>query len=182
MPGAVGHGGPCQSHFPHGSAGQPAGSEFDSGTDADTSSDEGVGNLAGAVDILGKPEAQTPMEIFMKKRDRRARRAVRRVSRAKDKGRGKGKRRRSHGRNMLTFLASPTGPQHEEISPGEGRGRGRASGKVMGVGVTRRMPAGKPWNVTSAIAPAFSARVPPGRRRGRGPSTHSTQTDSDMQH
>eukprot|EP00959_Pyramimonas_sp_CCMP1952_P007305 153112-Pyramimonas_sp.AAC.1 len=39
MPGAVGNGGPVQAAALVGSAGLPAESDFDSGTDADTSSD-----------------------------------------------------------------------------------------------------------------------------------------------
>eukprot|EP00959_Pyramimonas_sp_CCMP1952_P244875 5118341-Pyramimonas_sp.AAC.1 len=50
------------------------------------------------------------------------------VRRARGRGRGTGKRRRLHRRDMLTFLASLTGLQHEGIFLGKGGSRGRSSG------------------------------------------------------
>eukprot|EP00959_Pyramimonas_sp_CCMP1952_P093575 1958265-Pyramimonas_sp.AAC.1 len=112
-----------------GSAGQPAESDFDCGTDADTSSDDETTTL----DYSGMPTYLTEEQQaqwlfldcqkhkrrwrrFMKKPIRKVRRMVRRTLKGKGKGRskGKGKRRRLHGRGILAFLASLTGPQYEE--------------------------------------------------------------------
>eukprot|EP00959_Pyramimonas_sp_CCMP1952_P323852 6777681-Pyramimonas_sp.AAC.1 len=48
------------------------------------------------------------------------------------RSKGKGKRRRLHGRGILTPLASLTGPQYEEMFLGAGRNRRHTSGKGKG--------------------------------------------------
>eukprot|EP00959_Pyramimonas_sp_CCMP1952_P273860 5724300-Pyramimonas_sp.AAC.1 len=112
-----------------GSAGQPAESDFDSGADADASS----GDEATALDYSDTPaylteEQQRRWRRFMKKPVREVQRIVRRALRGKSKGpgEGKGKRRRLHGRGVLAFLASLTGPQYEDMFLGAGRNRRHA--------------------------------------------------------
>eukprot|EP00959_Pyramimonas_sp_CCMP1952_P021451 452339-Pyramimonas_sp.AAC.1 len=70
----------------------------------------------------------------MKKPVRKVRRIVRRPFEGTGKGRsnGKGQRRRLHGRGILAFLASLTGPQHEEMCLGTSRNRRHTSGKGKG--------------------------------------------------
>eukprot|EP00959_Pyramimonas_sp_CCMP1952_P093714 1960985-Pyramimonas_sp.AAC.1 len=121
----------------------------------------------------------------MKKPVRRVRRIVRRSRKGKGKGRskGKGRRRRLHGRCILAFLASLIGPQYEEVLLGTGRSRRQASGK----GKERR---GNPKDANSKAmdcdicrsAQHFRRECPRGDGRGRGPSIHRAQTDSDIQH
>eukprot|EP00959_Pyramimonas_sp_CCMP1952_P104817 2190886-Pyramimonas_sp.AAC.1 len=67
----------------------------------------------------------------MKQPVRKVRRIARRALEGKGNGRSKGKggRRRLHGRGILAFLASLTGPQHEEMFLGAGRNRSHTSGK-----------------------------------------------------
>eukprot|EP00959_Pyramimonas_sp_CCMP1952_P101084 2114556-Pyramimonas_sp.AAC.1 len=112
-----------------GSAGQPAESDFDSGTDTDASSDD----EASALDCSDMPtyltEEQRAQWLLLgdQKHKRRWRRSmkkpVRKVRRM---------RRRMHGRGTLAFLASLTGPQHEEMFLGTGRNRRHTSGKGKG--------------------------------------------------
>eukprot|EP00959_Pyramimonas_sp_CCMP1952_P414907 8693229-Pyramimonas_sp.AAC.1 len=70
----------------------------------------------------------------MKKPVRKVPRTTRRAPGGKGKGRGKGKgkRRRLHGRGRLAFLASPTGPQYEEMFQGASRNGRHTSGKGKG--------------------------------------------------
>eukprot|EP00959_Pyramimonas_sp_CCMP1952_P346982 7267303-Pyramimonas_sp.AAC.1 len=108
----------------------------------------------------------------MKKPVRRVRRMARRTLKGKGEGRskGKGERRRLHGRGVLAFLASLTGPQHEEMFLGAGRNRWHASGKGKG----RR---GNPKDANDKTmgcdichsAQHFRRECPRGDGRGRGP-------------
>eukprot|EP00959_Pyramimonas_sp_CCMP1952_P019434 410591-Pyramimonas_sp.AAC.1 len=67
----------------------------------------------------------------MKKPIRKVRRTVRRTLKGKGKGRskGRGECRRLHGRGILAFLASLTGPQYGEMLLGAGRNCMHTSGK-----------------------------------------------------
>eukprot|EP00959_Pyramimonas_sp_CCMP1952_P363919 7620482-Pyramimonas_sp.AAC.1 len=130
-----------------GSAGQPAESDLDSGTDADASSDDEATSLDYFDMLTYLTEEQQAQWLFlghqkhrrrwrrsMKKPVRRVRRVARRSLIRKGKGRSKGKakRWRLHGRCIIAFLASLTGPQHEEMFLGTGRNRRHASGKGNG--------------------------------------------------
>eukprot|EP00959_Pyramimonas_sp_CCMP1952_P101864 2130707-Pyramimonas_sp.AAC.1 len=80
---------------------------------------------------LGYQKHKRRWRRFVRKPVRRVRRMARRTLREKGEGRskGKGKRRRLHGRGVLAFLASLTGPQHEDMFLGAGRNRRHASGE-----------------------------------------------------
>eukprot|EP00959_Pyramimonas_sp_CCMP1952_P393550 8246167-Pyramimonas_sp.AAC.1 len=175
-----------------GSAGQPAESDFDSGTDTDTSSDDEVT----ASDYSDMPTYLTEEQLaqwlflvyqlhkrrwrrFMKKPVRRARRMARRTLKGKGKGRskGKGKRRRLHGRGILAFLASLTGPQHEETFSVPAETVGIHQVMVRDDEEIQRTLTVKPWSTTYATAHSISDA---GDGRGRGPSIHLARTDSDI--
>eukprot|EP00959_Pyramimonas_sp_CCMP1952_P321826 6734307-Pyramimonas_sp.AAC.1 len=112
-----------------GSAGQPAESDFNSGTDADAFVDEATaldysdmpayltGEQQAQWLFLGYQKHKRRWRRLMKKPVCNARRTIRRALRGKGKGRGKGegKRRRLHGRGMLAFSAFLSGPQCEEM-------------------------------------------------------------------
>eukprot|EP00959_Pyramimonas_sp_CCMP1952_P076771 1604345-Pyramimonas_sp.AAC.1 len=67
--------------------------------------------------FLGHQKHKRRWRRFMKKPVKRVRRMARRTLKGRGKGRskGKGKRRRLHGRGIPAFLASLTGPQHEDM-------------------------------------------------------------------
>eukprot|EP00959_Pyramimonas_sp_CCMP1952_P099814 2087043-Pyramimonas_sp.AAC.1 len=91
----------------------------------------------------------------MKKPVQMVGRIARRSPKGKGKGRskGKGNRRRLHGRGILAFLASLTGPQHEEMYLGTGRNRGHASGRgIRGDEEIQIMPTAKLWSATYVTA------------------------------
>ena len=146
-------------------AGPPADdppSPFDSGTDTDTESSDGTEPIDYS-DIpvhlteqqqaeylfLGYQKHKRRFRRFMKKPIRRVRRAVRRAFQHKGKSRGKGKRRRLHGRGVLAYLTSLTYIEFEEVLFG-GRGKGRGKGRrtTTGKGKGRRQnPRGPDGNI-----------------------------------
>eukprot|EP00959_Pyramimonas_sp_CCMP1952_P020342 429272-Pyramimonas_sp.AAC.2 len=158
-----------------GSAGQPAESDFDSGTDADASSvDE-----ATALEYSGMPTYLTEEQRaqwlflgdqkhkrcwrrFMKKPVRKVRRIVRRALKGKGRRRtkGKGKRRRLHGTGTLAVFASLTGPQYEGMFLGTGRNRRHTSGKDKGRRGNPRDANGKTMECDICHSTAFPTRMP----------------------
>eukprot|EP00959_Pyramimonas_sp_CCMP1952_P301305 6304085-Pyramimonas_sp.AAC.1 len=179
-----------------GSAGQPAESDFDSGADTDTYSDD----EATALDnsdmptylteeqqaqwlFLGYQKHKHRWGRFMKKPVRKARRIARRAFNGKGKGRGKGKgkRRRLHDRGILAFLASLIGPQHVYTCLGSGRNRRRASGKGKGRRGIPEDATGKTMECDIChSAQHFRRERLQGDGGGMGPSIHLAQTNSDI--
>eukprot|EP00959_Pyramimonas_sp_CCMP1952_P070849 1479676-Pyramimonas_sp.AAC.1 len=121
----------------------------------------------------------------MRKLVRKVRRTIRRALREKGKGRGKGKgeRRRLHGRGMVAVLASLTGPQCGESFLGASSNRRRTSGKGKGRRGDPKDDNGKTMERDICHSTQhFRRECPRSDGRGRGPSTHWAQTDSDIQY
>ena len=190
---------PAQSFL--GSAGQPAGSaeeEFDSGTDSDTSSDDGAEDIDFSDVPVHLTEAQQAVWVFlgyrhhkrrwrrfMKKPVRKIRRTIRREFGRKGKGKGKGKRRRLHGRGVLAFLASLPDADYEEILFGKGKGKGRrnSSGKGKGRKGNPKDRDGKTMECDiCGSTQHFRRECPKGDGKGRAPSAHLAQTSDDVEY
>eukprot|EP00959_Pyramimonas_sp_CCMP1952_P369536 7740321-Pyramimonas_sp.AAC.1 len=132
---------PAQATTLVGSTGQSAGSDFDSGTGADTSPDDET-NALDYTDMptylteerqaqwlsLGHQKHNRRWMRFTKKPIRKARRTIRRALR----GKSKCKRRRLHGRGRSAILAPFIRPQHEELFLSAGRARRRVAGRGAG--------------------------------------------------
>ena len=121
---------------------------------------------------------------FMKKPVRRVRRAVRRAFRQRGTSRGKGKRRRLHGRGVISYLTSLTDIEFEEVLFG-GRGKGRGKGilNTTGKGKGRKQnPMGPDGNTmtcdTCGSAPHIWKDCP---NKGKGKGSASVNVAQEFE-